>query len=70
MTHALSISAHPRSGAGRQVVLEVELEARGGRRWRAVGGGSTLEEALAFARESAPNGNHWQVIRFADLYGE
>jgi hypothetical protein len=54
----------------RQVVLSVELEARDGRRWRAIGGGSSLEEALTFARESAPDGHYWRVVKFEDLYGD
>jgi hypothetical protein len=56
--------------AHRQVVLSVDLEARDGRRWRAIGGGSSLEEALTFARESAPDGHYWRVVKFEDLYGD
>ena len=67
MVLALSvISQH----AYRQVVLSVDLEARDGRRWRAIGGGSSLEEALTFARESAPDGHYWRVVKFEDLYGD
>jgi hypothetical protein len=51
-------------------VLTVELEARNGRRWRAIGGGSTVGEALGVARESAPDGHDWRIVRFDDLYGD
>jgi len=67
MTSAPCISLY---STRRQIVLSVELEARNGRRWRAVGGGSTVEEALTFARESAPDGHYWRVVRFEDLYGD
>ena len=62
--------AHIASRATRQIVLSVELESRTGRRWQAVGGGSTLEEAIAFARASAPDGQYWRVVHIDDLYGD
>ena len=70
MTHAILRPARAEARSSSRVVLDVELEDRRGGRWRAVGGGSTLEEALAFARGSAPDGRHWRVVRFSDLYGE
>jgi hypothetical protein len=69
MTQALAIATHG-SRSARQIVIDVELESRSGRRWHAVGGGTTLEEAITFARESAPDGTHWRVIRIEDLYGD
>ena len=51
-------------------VVEVELVAPDGNRWSAIGGGDTLEEAVAFARQSAPDGHDWRVVRVTDLYGE
>lgn len=53
-----------------QLVLAVELEAEDGRRWHTIGGGDTLEEALAFARDSCPDGADWRVVRWGDLYGD
>ena len=70
MTHAALSPARAEAPSSSRVVLDVEFEDRRGRRYSAVGGGSTLEEALAFARESAPDGHHWRVVRFTDLYGE
>jgi hypothetical protein len=51
-------------------VVMVELEASNGRRWSAVGGGDTLEEAVDVARRSAPEGYDWRVVRVEDLYGD
>ena len=53
-----------------QRVIAVELEANDGTRWRTVGGGRSLEEAIASARESAPAGRNWRAICIADLYGD
>ena len=69
VTQALAIATHTRRSP-RQLVVDVELEARSGRRWRAIGGGTTLEDAIAFARESAPDGEYWRVVRIDDLYGD
>jgi hypothetical protein len=55
--------------ASGRYVVSVELESLDGRRWRAIGGGANLSDALAFARESAPAG-HWRVVRIDDLYGD
>jgi hypothetical protein len=60
----------PQPYSARQLVLSVELEARDGRRWRAVGGGATVGEAIGFARESAPDGHDWRVVRIDELYGD
>jgi hypothetical protein len=51
-------------------VVSVELEAPNGNRWSAIGGGETLDEAVAFARRSAPDGHDWRVVRIVDLYGD
>jgi hypothetical protein len=65
---ALALAPHVRRSAP-QIVVDVELEARSGRRWHAIGGGTTLEEAITFARESAPDGEYWRVVKIDDLYG-
>jgi hypothetical protein len=70
MTCIAAIHLHPnRSGRGR-LVVSVDLEARDGGRWHAIGGGATLSDAIGFARESAPDGRYWRVVRVTDLYGE
>ena len=70
MNDVAAIHEHARPASQRQHVLSVELEAGGGRRWHAVGGGASLEDAIAFARASAPDGHYWRVVRVADLYGD
>jgi len=51
-------------------VLGVRLAGPGGERWSAVGIGQTLDEALAWARESAPAGTSWLVSGWSELYGD
>jgi len=56
--------------AGRcDYVVVVQFEDPHGNSWRAVGGGATLDEAIAFARQSAPEGHDWNVRKVADVYG-
>jgi hypothetical protein len=50
-------------------VLSVRLEGRGGKRWTTVGGGQTLDDALAFAVASAPTETRWRVAGWNHLYG-
>jgi hypothetical protein len=69
MSNLATIHRHPEPGE-RQVVLSVEFEAGDGTRFRAVGGGATWSEAIAFARESTPDGRYWRAIRITDLYGD
>jgi hypothetical protein len=57
----------PSPGTG--YVLRVELEASDGAVWSAIGGGDSIEGAIAFARESLPLDRHWRVVRLTDLYG-
>lgn len=52
------------------LVLAVDFEARGGRRWSAVGGGQTVDDAIAFARDGLPGGVAWQLVGWDYLYGE
>ena len=53
-----------------QRVVTVEFETNDGTLWRGIGGGRSLDEAIAFARESASAGPYWRTIRAADLYGD
>jgi hypothetical protein len=51
-------------------ILLVILEDGRGERWTAVGGGETLDDALAFAVGSTPAGTRWRVARWSHLYGD
>jgi hypothetical protein len=57
------------SGSGGRV-LDVSLAGACGERWRTVGIGRSLDEALAWARASAPAGTAWLVSDWSDLYGD
>jgi hypothetical protein len=50
-------------------VLTVTFASPDGRRWTAVGGGETVEDAIAFAYESCPAGADWRAVGISDLYG-
>jgi hypothetical protein len=63
---ALEQSYHPDRP---QRVVVVEFESNDGSRWRALGGGHTLAEAIAYARDSTPP-EFGRVTRIGDLYGE
>ncbi|MGZ4393556.1 MAG: hypothetical protein ACXVRK_15780 [Gaiellaceae bacterium] len=56
--------------APEQHVLAVEFRSPEGRRWHAIGGGTTLADAIIYARESCPDGVTWDAVRWSDLYGE
>jgi hypothetical protein len=51
-------------------VVQVELADGQGRRVTAVGGGRDTAHAVAFARESVPDGATLQVVGVVDLYGD
>ena len=55
--------------AGRHV-FEVTLLAADGAEWHAIGGGATVNEALAFAVASAPAGRNWRPVHWLELYGD
>jgi hypothetical protein len=54
---------------GCEVVLDVRFASRTGDRWQAVGVGCTVADAIAFARESLPDGT-WIAVSWDDLYGD
>jgi len=56
--------------ASRQLVLAVEFQSRDGRTTTAVGGGSTVEAAIDWARECCQGGTTWYAVNLNDLYGE
>jgi hypothetical protein len=51
-------------------VISVRLEASGGARWTAVGGGETVGDAVEFALASAPARLRWRVAGWTDAFGE
>ena len=54
----------------RRHVFEVTLLDAGGAEWHAIGGGATVNEALAFAVASAPPGRSWRPVHWLELYGD
>jgi hypothetical protein len=52
-----------------QEVVTVVFEAADGAHWRALGGGDTLEDALAFAQASTPE-RFTHIVAVGDLYGD
>jgi len=48
----------------------LDFEAAGGRRWSAIGGGASLSEAVALARESLPLAVEWRLVGTAPLFGD
>ena len=57
-----------RQTAVAQHILTVEFVSPDGRMWQAIGGGDTLADAIAFARDSCPAGTTWQPVGCTDLY--
>lgn len=53
-----------------RLLLVVEFSSPDGRVWQAIGGGETLEDAIAVARDGCPAGASWQPVRWNDLYGD
>ena len=51
-------------------VFEVTLLDADGAQWHALGGGATVNEALAFAVASAPPGHKWRPVHWLELYGD
>lgn len=53
-----------------QRILAVAFRSPDGRRWSAIGGGATLDDAIGFAHESCPDDTTWAAVAWDDLYGE
>ena len=49
-------------------VFAVTLLDGQGTEWQAIGGGATVNEALAFAVASAPAGRHWRPLHWLELF--
>jgi hypothetical protein len=70
MTHALSSYQPARHQPWGTYVLNVTFSGPNGERCSAIGVGSTVDEALAWARESAPHGTAWLAGGWSNLYGD
>jgi hypothetical protein len=57
-------------GRFNRYLLNIEFEGPSGEHWSSVGGGETVADAIASAREALPLGVGWDVARWNDLYGE
>jgi hypothetical protein len=53
-----------------EYLVDVDFAAPGGETSFAVGGGKTLEDAIAAARESLPAGPDWDVVRWNHIYSD
>ena len=51
-------------------LLSVDFSSIDGQEWSSVGGGDTVPEAIASAREALPLGPEWAVSRWNELYGD
>ncbi len=51
-------------------LLNIDFEAPGGEQWSSVGGGATVADAIASAREALPVGVEWDVVGWNHLYGD
>ena len=50
-------------------LLNVEFEAPGEDAWSALGGGETVEEALAAAQTFLPDGRAWKPVGWNEWWG-
>ena len=53
-----------------QTIIRVSLQAPGGERWDAIGGGDSVDAALEFALESAPAEQRWRVVGWRNVFGD
>ncbi len=51
-------------------LLNVDFGSPVGETWSSIGGGETLESAIAAAREALPLGREWDVLGWNSLYGD
>jgi hypothetical protein len=51
-------------------LLAVLLVGASGERWHAIGLGETVDDALTWARQSAPTETRWLVADWSDLFGD
>ena len=50
-------------------LLSVDFASLDGQEWSSVGGGESVAEAIASARDALPLGTDWDVARWNELYG-
>ena len=51
-------------------LLNVDFGSAAGDEWSAIGGGDSIPEALAAARDALPAGLDWELVRWNHLYGD
>jgi hypothetical protein len=52
------------------VLLNVDFATTAGDDWSAIGGGDSIAEAIAAARDALPPGLDWELVRWNHLYGD
>ncbi len=67
-TQAASIASDP--DRFNRYLLNIEFRGPSGEEWSSVGGGETVADAIASAREALPLGVEWDAVHWNDLYGE
>lgn len=70
--YALEFPTAAETAAGRfnAHLLNVTFENADGERSSAIGGGESVPEAIAAARDELPADVHWTLVRWNPLYGE
>jgi CRP/FNR family transcriptional regulator, cyclic AMP receptor protein len=51
-------------------VVVVTFRSPDGRQWSAIGGGTTAEEAIRFARDCCPAEDEWELVGSSSLHGD
>jgi hypothetical protein len=51
-------------------LLNVDFASATGDEWSAIGGGDSLPDAIAAARDALPAGLHWELVGWNHLYGD
>ena len=51
-------------------LLNVDFRSAGGEEASAIGGGDSIPEAIAAARDALPVGLEWEPVRWNHLYGD
>jgi hypothetical protein len=51
-------------------LLNVDFATAAGDDWSAIGGGDSIPEAIAAARDALPTGLDWELVRWNHLYGD
>ena len=69
---ALHLPRRAHTGADRfnAHLLNVTFEALDGERRSAIGGGESIPEAIAAARDELPPRPNWMLVRWNPVYGE